>query len=164
MIILKQQCIYHRVQASAVDLGNWGKFTSQNFENQRALIVSFEGVLQSAQLVQHAAKRPNIGLIVVGLFLAEFWRKIVWSADDCIRHFQRCLKLLGDAQIPNLYYVIFRQKHVDCFNVSVKNLVCVKVMNAEAHLNKELPNSALWQCAALHLFKVLPEVAVLAQI
>lgn len=164
MVILKQQCIYHGVQAATVDLGNWGKLTSQDFENQSALVVGFKRMLQRAQLVQHAAKRPDIRLIVVGLLLTEFWRKVIGSANNCIRHFQRRLKLLSNPQIPNLDNVVLRQEHVDCLNVPVQNLVRMKVMNANAHLDEELPNSAFWQSTSLHLFQILPKVAIFTQI
>lgn len=164
MVILKQQCIYHGVQAATVDLGNRRKLTSQDFENQSALIVGLKRMLQRAQFVQHAPKRPDVRLIVVGLLLTEFWRKVVGRANHCIRHFQRRLKLLSNPQIPNLDDVVFRQEHVNRLYVPVQNLVRMKVMNAEAHLDEELPNSAFRQGPSLHLFKILPKVAIFTQI
>jgi hypothetical protein len=53
-----------------------------DFEHEGGLVCSVEGVLLGAHLVEHAAQGPDVGFLVVGLFLAEFGGEVERRAYD----------------------------------------------------------------------------------
>lgn len=46
-------------------------------------------MLEGAELVKNAAKRPNITLMIVGLLLAQLRAEVVWRADDGVSEVRR---------------------------------------------------------------------------
>jgi len=56
---------------------------------------------QGHHLVEDAAEGPNIGLLIVGLLLADFWREIVRSSNSCLRTVVSVLEHTSDTEVAN---------------------------------------------------------------
>ena len=69
-------------------------------------------MLQRAQLVEDAAKRPDVTLVVVWLVLAYLRREVVWGADCRLREVLCVLQHLGNAKVPKLNHPFLRHKDV----------------------------------------------------
>jgi hypothetical protein len=48
--------------------------SSNDLEDQRSLVLSFEGMSKCTKFIKQAAQGPNIAFLVVGFFLTEFRR------------------------------------------------------------------------------------------
>jgi hypothetical protein len=79
-----------------------------------------------------------------------------------VSHVGSLVKLLGDSQIPNLDLVLLSQKHVDCLDVPVQNLVRVQIIQTDAHLDEKLPNLGLIQGSSHLSFEILAQISILA--
>lgn len=62
------------MEVVAVGSGDLGVVASQDFEDESLHAVGVERVSERHHLVQDAAKGPNVRLLVVRLFLADFRR------------------------------------------------------------------------------------------
>jgi len=51
-------------------VGDWRVSSLDYFHDERPLVLGVEGVFIRAQLVEHAAERPDIALMIVGFLLA----------------------------------------------------------------------------------------------
>ena len=81
-----------------------------------------------------------------------------------MRHVRSLIEDFGHSQIPDLNAVVFVQKHVDRFYVSVKYFVVVQVKDPKAHFNEVLPDDFLVEGSA-HLFLyVHAQVSILAEL
>ena len=49
----------------------------EDLDDEAFHVVGVEGVAQSGHFVQNAAETPNVGLLVVGLFLANLGRLLI---------------------------------------------------------------------------------------
>lgn len=68
-------------ESSAVDAGYGIVFSLDDFQEQGCLVFGFEWVLKSANFVKDAAKRPDVGLIVVRTVLANFGTEVIRGAN-----------------------------------------------------------------------------------
>ena len=81
-----------------------------------------------------------------------------------MRHVRSLIEDFGHSQIPDLNAIVFVQKHVDRFYVSVKYFVVVQVKDPKAHFNEVLPDDFLVEGSA-HLFLyVHAQVSILAKL
>lgn len=121
-------------------------------------------MFESAQLIEDAAQRPDITLVVVGLLLAELRGQIVRGADDGVREVCGLVEELGHTQVSDFDLVLSSEEHVYGLDVSVEYFVRVQVLNSEAHLKEELPNTLLCEGLSHLLLEVETEVAILAEL
>ena len=161
-VVLREQGADHVAELLGVLAGDGGVDAADDFHDEGALILRLKGMPKGTQLVEHAAQGPDVALVVVGLFFAEFGGEVVGRAYDGVRHILCLIQQLGDAQITNLDLVLLPQKHVRRFDIPVQYLVLVEVLEAEAHLNEELPYLLLIQRPIHLLFQKLAEVPILA--
>lgn len=138
------------------------EFTLYNFEDQRALVVGFKGVLESTELVQDTPQRPNVAFVIIRFFLTEFRTQVIWGADNCVGHVRRLIEQFGDSQVSDLDFIVLTQKHVDSFDVTVEDFVSVQVIQAETHLNEELPDLGLVKSPPHLRLEVLAQVSIFA--
>ena len=76
-------------------------------------------MLEGAELIEDAAKRPNVTLMIIRLLLAQLGTEVIWRADDCVCEVRRLIQHLCNTQIPNLDLVLLGQEHVDSLDVSM---------------------------------------------
>lgn len=119
-------------------------------------------MLQSAQLVEHAPERPDVALMVIGLLLAEFRGQIVRRSHHGVREVCCLVQHFRHAQVANLYAVILRQEHINCLDVSVQNFIGVQILNAQTHLNEELPNFCFRQGPPHLLLQINTQISIFA--
>ena len=61
--------------------------------------------------------------MVVRLLFAEFRTEIVGCSNYGVSEISSLVEHLGHTQITNLDFIVLVEKHVDCLDVSVKDLV-----------------------------------------
>ena len=74
---------------------------------------------QSAQLIEYTTERPDITLVIIWLFLAQFWRQVIRGANDCVGHRGTLIEQFSHAQISNLYSIFTCKKHIYGLDVSM---------------------------------------------
>lgn len=99
-----------------------------NLEDKAEEVLRVEGVLQIAELVENAAKSPNVRLVRIRLVLADLGRHVVGRALNCHRMVLRALQYFRYAKVSELHRVVFRQENVRGLQVAVKNLPTVNVL------------------------------------
>jgi len=135
LVVLAEALVdHHRQLLGVLAAGDRIILPTYNFEDERALVVAFEGVLEGAHFVEDAAEGPDVAFVVVGLLLTELRRQVVRRPHHRMRKVRSLVQHLSHPQVSNLYLVIFGEEHVDGFDVSVEDLVGVEVLQAEAHL------------------------------
>lgn len=70
---------------------------------------------QSDHLVQDAAEGPNVGLLVIRLFLANFRRQVVRRPNGSLRAIVGVLKHARNSKVANLYLAILGHEYVLSF-------------------------------------------------
>ena len=78
--------------------------------------------------------------MIIGLLFAELRGQIVWRSDYRVSEIGCLVEELGHSQIPYLDLVVFREEHVDGFDVAMKDLVRMQILDAQAHLDEEFPD------------------------
>lgn len=113
----KEPC--HFSKLFGVATRNRGEGTFDNFHDEWALVFGFKGVLESAQLVEDAAERPNVAFVIIWLLLTQLRAKIIRRPNDRMCHILRLIQQLGYSQITDLYFVILAQEHIYRFYISM---------------------------------------------
>lgn len=72
--VLVEHLLHQVLQVIGVRVRDGRLHAAQNLEHQPLHAVRVEGVFQRDHLLQDAAQRPHVALLVVGLLLADFGR------------------------------------------------------------------------------------------
>ena len=112
---------------------------------------------ESAHLVQDAAKRPNIRLLVVWLLLADLWRQVVRRTNGCLSAIIGVLEDPSDTEVSNLDLSTLRHEDVLCFQVSMEDLAVMYVLDGKGHLYKPVKDLVF---SVTHYSKVTKMVSV----
>ena len=100
--------------------------------------------------------------MVVGFFLTQLRTQVIRRAHYGMREICCLVQHFSDAQIPDLDLVLPCQKHVDRLDVSMQNLVSMKVLNSEAHLEEEPPYGLFGETLAHLTLEIKAEIPILA--
>ena len=84
----------------------------KNLDDEQLQAGALEGVLQRAQLVQHAAEAPNVAFVIVRLVLAYFRGEVVRRAHRGLGELRGAAEHLGHAKVSELAPAICRHEHV----------------------------------------------------
>ena len=119
-------------------------------------------MLKGAKFVEYASQRPNVTFVVVRLFFTKLRAQIIWSSNNRMSHVLSLIQKLSHTEISNLDLVVFAQEHVDRFNISMQDLICMKVPQPKTHLYEKLPQLAFIQWPSHLLFQILAEITIFA--
>jgi hypothetical protein len=97
-------------------------------------------VSQSHHFIEYAAQAPNITLLIVGLFLANFRGEIVRCTDGCLGAVIGMLKDSGDTEVTYLYLICLCHEDILSFQITVQNFAIVNMLDSQAHLHKPVEN------------------------
>ena len=81
-----------------------------------------------------------------------------------MRHVSRLVQFTSDTQIAYLDLVIFREEHIDRFDIAMQDAISMKVLHSKAHLDEKLPDLTLTQVLAHLTLKVLTQVSIWAKL
>ena len=84
---------------------------------------------QRHHFIKYAAQAPNITLLVVGFFLANFRGEIVGSTDGSLSAVIGMLKDSGDTEISYLYLICLSHEDVLSFQITVQDFTIVNVLD-----------------------------------
>ena len=90
--------------------------------------------------------------MVVLLMIENLGRHIIQSSDICLPSFQGILKLPGFTNITNFYLVVRSQKNIHGLDITMQDLIRVKVLQPETNLNKDLPDFAFFAFQSVGLY------------
>jgi hypothetical protein len=113
---------------------------TQNFQNQALHVSGLEGMLERGHFVKNTTERPNIALVVVRLVLTDFRRKVVRGADSCTCKLMSAMKNACNAEVSELDDVFLRKEDVLRFQIAVKDLAIVHMLQGKANLDKHVQN------------------------
>ena len=100
------------LQVLAVGARDGGVAAAQDLEHQALHGVGVERVPQRHHLVQYAAKGPNVGFLVVGLFLAYLRTQVVWGTDGSLGAVVCVLQHPCNAKVSNLDLVVLGHEDI----------------------------------------------------
>ena len=118
-------------------------------------IVSLKRGLKLCEMINGAAYCPYIHFVIVWLLLYDLWRKIQRCSHPGVVLKSCTLNNLGYTQIPKLDLLAFSEKNVETLDVSVNDVLRVKVLNPLADLVGIVPNVFL--CKVFLLLSLLFE-------
>jgi len=107
------------------------------FENsfvQSVHIVGSEGGLESCNLVQYTAERPDVTLAVVWFVTPHFWRRVVRCA--CLGVQQTFFRHFRHIQVAKLRTSVLLQKDICAFKVAMEDVHLVEHSQGLDHLHK----------------------------
>ena len=93
---------------------------------------------QSQHFVQYAAKRPDVGFLIVRLLLANFRRKVVGCTNSGLSAIISVLQNSCNAEITNLDLAALGHENVLRLEISVQNLSVVDVLDCKSHLDEPI--------------------------
>ena len=102
-------------------------------------------MLQRTQLIKNASKCPNIWLIRVWQILAHFRRHVIGSSLYCHCMISSTFQHFWYSKIPKFGCVIFCQKYILGFQISVENLSAVNIFKRQAQLYKPIHYFSFWK-------------------
>ena len=117
--------------------------SSQNLEHEAFHTVGVKGMPEGDHFVEDAAERPNVTFLIVWLFLANFWRKVVWSTDGSLGAIIGMLQNPGYTKITDFDKPFLRCENVLGFEISVENFPIVDMLHGKRHLNEPVENLVL---------------------
>ena len=127
------------------DLGNP---ITQDLHAEPILGVIIKGSHCAAQFIYDATKCPNVSFCVVGFATEHLWRRICYGPDELVGQFGAfCFReLLGDSKVSYGDIVIAAfQEDVTWLQVCVYYTLFMDGLQAQANLDKELPDTSLLQ-------------------
>ena len=92
------------------------------------MVARLEWILETAQLVEYAAKRPDVTLTVVWLVLAHLRRQVIRRSNLRRGELVTGLETLGQAEVADFDFVVFRQENVHTLQVSMQNILAMEVL------------------------------------
>lgn len=99
-------------------------------------------MLPCTKLVKNAPKRPDIRFVIIGFFLTKLWRQVIRGPYNRVGKILS-LHRLSDSQVAYFDLLSFGQKEVHGLDVSMQDLPCVQVLDAETGLDEQSPNFVL---------------------
>mmetsp|Transcript_18866 Transcript_18866/g.35991 ORF Transcript_18866/g.35991 Transcript_18866/m.35991 type:complete len:332 (-) Transcript_18866:15-1010(-) len=134
-----QHTVHQQAQPRLVEvLRDRGVRAVGNLVDKAHEALSFEGVLEGAQLVHDAAQGPDIGLVRVRLVGAHLWGHVVRRAHEGIGKVFSAFHNLRNSKVPKLDHPSARQENVLGFEVPMKHLLAVDVVQAHCNLDEPL--------------------------
>ena len=97
-----------------------------------------EGVLESAELIQDAAQGPDVRLVCVWLVLAYLRGHVVRRALHREGVIGGALQHLRDTKVSKFDGIILGQEYILRFEISVKNLATMNILQRQAKLHKPI--------------------------
>lgn len=97
------------------------------------------------ELPKDHSKAVHISCLGVLLPSQDLWGHPVWSSHLSIIVPHKLFLISGKAKVTNLDSPVFCQKYILTLKVTVKNLLCMKVLNGEGHLLNDLEYLAVLQ-------------------
>jgi hypothetical protein len=91
---------------------------------------------QSDHFIQDATERPNVTLLVVGLFLTNLWREVVGRADSGLGTVIGVLENSRDTEVTDLDLIRLCHKNVLGLQITMQDLSIVNVLDRQTHLDK----------------------------
>ncbi len=151
--ILVEDHGYEVGQFFAVAVGNRVDVVLHNFIHQTEQVVGGEGMLERAELVQHAAQSPHVGLEGVGAVLANFGAvrgqslaglpHVVRSADHSLGSSIGVLQDPRNTEVSQLDGIVAGEENVGALDVAVEHLAAVDVLEGEADLDEPVEDLVL---------------------
>jgi hypothetical protein len=139
-----------------------GVVTLQHLFKEPIHVSSSEGRLERSNFVEHAAQRPQVALIVVGLVLPHLRAGVVGSACLGVEH--AFLGDLGDVEVSQLGSAVLAHEDVGTLHVSVEDLELVQRLQSFYQVDEDLPNQVLIESSLglLVLHYLLIQVSVVS--
>ena len=109
---------------------------AEDLEYETLHRVCVEGVPQRNHLIQDAAKRPNIWLLVVGLLLADLGWQIVWCSDSRLGTVVSVLQDASNSKVTDLDLAALSHENVLGLEVTMEDFPVVDVLDSEGHLHE----------------------------
>jgi len=120
-----------------------GIIASENFEHQALHAVSVEGMAQCHHLIQNAAERPDVRLLVVRFFLADLWREVVRCANGSLCTVVSVLQHSRNSEVADLYRPVLVHENVLGLQVTMQDLTVVYVLDGQSHLHEPVEDLVL---------------------
>ena len=98
---------------------------------------------ESDHFIQDTPKRPDIRLLVIRLFLANFWRQVVWSSYCCLGTIIGVLEYTSYAKITDFDLAALCHKDILCLEITVKDFSVMNMFYSECHLDEPVKNLIL---------------------
>ena len=95
---------------------------------------------EGQHLIQDNTECPDIRLVVVGSVLAEFRGEVVGSTADSLFEFESVAKNSGDTKVAKFDDTITSEEDILRFEITMKDVVSMKIFDSEENLNKEEAN------------------------
>lgn len=105
-------------------------------------------------LIQDTTEWPNIRLLVIRLFLANLWWKIVRCSNCGLGTVICMLKYPGNTEITDLNGSILIHENILCLQVSMQDLAVMDVFNGQCHLHKPVKNLIFTVAYFTYLFLI----------
>lgn len=99
---------------------------------------------QRYHLVENAAKRPDVWLLVVRLLLANLGRQVVWRADRSLSAVVGVLQNARDAEVADLDLVVLGHENVLRLKIAMQDFAIVDVLDGKSHLHEPVEDLVFW--------------------
>ena len=93
-------------------------------------------MLEGCHFIKDAPQRPHIALVVVWLVLTDLGGEVVWRANGRLGQLLRVLQHACNPKVAELDQVVAGEEDVLRFEVAVKDLAVVHMLDGEAQLHK----------------------------
>lgn len=98
---------------------------------------------QRNHFVEDAPERPDVRLLIVGLFLTNLRREVVGCADSCHGTVVGVLEDAGNTEVTNLDAAVLVHENILGLKVTMQDLAVVDMLDGEGHLNKPVQDLVL---------------------
>lgn len=93
-------------------------------------------MFESDDFIQDATQWPDIWLLVVGFFLANFRREVIRSSDCSLCVIISALEDASDSKIPDFNFTPRSQENILGFEIPVKDFAVMNVFQSKANLDE----------------------------
>ena len=114
-------------------------------------VLTIEGRAKRTHLVQKHANTPNVRFIVICVALHDLRAEIVRGAHNSRSHLGGRLEDASDAKVAKLDHPILHEEDVLGFDIAMKNLTIVTVLECQADLREPVKDLVLIEVVLGHL-------------
>mmetsp|Transcript_27864 Transcript_27864/g.66198 ORF Transcript_27864/g.66198 Transcript_27864/m.66198 type:complete len:241 (-) Transcript_27864:369-1091(-) len=157
--VLGDHPVDEAAQILAVARAQWGVLPTDDLVDQELQAARFKRMLEGGHLVEKAAERPYVTLLVILLALADLWREVVRRPDRGGCKVVRVVEHLGDAKVAELQDPSLGDEHVLGLEVPVQDLPVVHMLQPKEELHCPVQDLLLWEKRAFPPLQRLVEVA-----
>ena len=127
----------------SVPRGDGRVHPAKDLDDEKFEAGAVKGMPLRAQLVQDAPEAPHVGLVIVGLILANLWGEVVGRADGGGGELVGSSEHFAHAEIAKLAPSVGGEKDVLRLEVAVEHLAIVDVLQPEKYLGEPVHDRGL---------------------